>query len=562
MKIIGNKLALTAIWFTTLITGAVTAISTSAASLTEVTSFGTNPTNLRMHLYVPDRLPNNAPIVVASHYCTGSGPALYSGTQFASLADRYGFIVIYPSATRSGQCFDVSSSQALTRNGGSDPVAIMSMVSYVQRTYNVDSTRIFATGVSSGAMMTNVLLGIYPDVFNAGAAFAGVPFGCFATSDGSTWNNACAAGTVTKTAQEWGNLVRNAYPGYGGSRPRMQLWHGTVDDTLRYPNFNEAIKQWTNVHGLSQTPNYTGTPQSGATRTRYGSSGPNAQVEAISLQGVGHNLPVNAAEAIRFFGLDTSSSASSVRSSLAPSSSRSSVAMSSLMRSSSLANSSPGNSSATNSSVANTSAVASSTIGQAINTIEVRMLGVAGTESVSLQVGGTTVRTWTPTTTMASYTVTTNLSGEVRVAYTNDATGRDVRVDYIVVNGATRQAENQQTNTGSYSGTCGGGSYSEWMYCSGYISFGTVSAPVTTSSTPVSSTPVTASSRPVVTSSSASSTGCVNVTQQCNWYGTRYPLCVNTPSGWGWENQRSCIARTTCSSQPAPYGVMGTATCM
>ena len=70
------------------------------------------------------------------HYCTGSGPAFYSGTQFASLADRYGFIVVYPSVTRSGKCFDVSSPQALRRDGGSDPVGIMSMVDYVQQRYN------------------------------------------------------------------------------------------------------------------------------------------------------------------------------------------------------------------------------------------------------------------------------------------------------------------------------------------------------------------------------------------------------------------------------------------
>ena len=276
----------------------------SAAALTEVTNFGTNPSNLRMHLYVPDRVAARPAIVVAVHYCTGTGPAFYSGTQFASLADQYGFIVIYPSATRSGQCFDVYSPQALRRDGGSDPVSIMSMVRYTQQRYNADTERTYVTGVSSGAMMTNVLLGNYPDVFKAGAAFAGVPFGCFATTDGSTWNTACANGQIIKTAQEWGNLVRAAYPGYTGPRPRMQLWHGTNDETLRYPNFGEAIKQWTNVHGLSQTPTYTDTPQSGYTRTRYGSSGGQAPVEAISMQGVPHNLPVNAAEAIRFFGLN------------------------------------------------------------------------------------------------------------------------------------------------------------------------------------------------------------------------------------------------------------------
>jgi len=277
----------------------------SAATLTEITGFGTNPTNLRMHLYVPDRVAARPAILVAVHYCSGSGPAFYSGTQYASLADQYGFIVIYPSVTRSSLCWDVASPQALTRGGGSDPVGIMSMVSYVRQHYNADPDRTYATGTSSGAMMTNVLLGVYPDVFKAGASFAGVPFACFATTNGSEWNSECANGTIIKTPQQWGDLVRNAYPGYTGARPRMQIWHGTNDETLRYPNFGEQIKQWTNVHGLSQTPTFTDTPQSGYTRTRYGATGGMAPVEAISMQGVSHNLPVDAAQVIRFFGLDT-----------------------------------------------------------------------------------------------------------------------------------------------------------------------------------------------------------------------------------------------------------------
>ena len=286
------------------VTGLTLAPPASAAALTEVTGFGANPSNLRMHLYVPDRVAARPAIVVAVHYCTGTGPAFHSGTQFASLADQHGFIVIYPSATRSGQCFDVYSPEALRRDGGSDPVSIMSMVRHVQQNFDADPARVFATGVSSGAMMTNVLLGNYPDVFAAGAAFAGVPHSCFATTGGSTWNSECANGTVIRTAQQWGDAVRNAYPGYAGARPRMQLWHGTADEILRYPNFGEEIKQWTNVHGLSQTPTFTDSPQAGYTRTRYGDSGPTAPVEAISMQGVPHNLPVDAAQVIRFFGLD------------------------------------------------------------------------------------------------------------------------------------------------------------------------------------------------------------------------------------------------------------------
>ncbi|WP_372511341.1 extracellular catalytic domain type 1 short-chain-length polyhydroxyalkanoate depolymerase [Streptomyces cylindrosporus] len=278
------------------------------ATLTEVTDFGTNPSNLQMYLYVPDSVTAHPAVVVAVHYCTGSGPAMYNGTEWAQLADTYGFVVIYPSVTRASKCFDVSSPQALKRGGGSDPVGIKSMIDWVTRTYGADTARIYATGISSGAMMTNVLLGDYPDVFAAGAAFSGVPFGCFATSDGSEWNSACANGTITHTPKEWGDLVRGAYPGYTGPRPRMQLWHGTEDATLRYPNFGEEIKQWTDVLGVGQTPAATDSPASGWTRTRYGSTGERAPVEAISLQGVGHNLYTYgmASRALTFFGLDSS----------------------------------------------------------------------------------------------------------------------------------------------------------------------------------------------------------------------------------------------------------------
>ncbi len=277
-----------------------------AATLVEVTNFGTNPSGLRMHLYVPDSVAARPAVLVAVHYCTGTGPGFYSGTEFASLADRYGFIVIYPSATRSGSCYDVSSPQTLRHDGGSDSQGIVSMVRYVLQNYGADASRVYVTGASSGAMMTNVLLGAYPDVFKAGAAFMGVPFACFATTDGSSWNSACANGTLIKTPQEWGNLVRAAYPGYSGQRPRMQIWHGTEDSTLRYPNFGEQIKQWTNVFGLSQTPSFTDSPQSNWTRTRYGGTGTLVSVEAISVQGIGHSLPSGgmALRAIQFFGLD------------------------------------------------------------------------------------------------------------------------------------------------------------------------------------------------------------------------------------------------------------------
>jgi poly(hydroxyalkanoate) depolymerase family esterase len=280
-----------------------------AATLTEVSNFGTNPGNMRMHVYVPDARPANPAIVVAMHGCGGSGPGFYSGSEFATLADRHGFVVIYPTATQQagfGNCFDTWSDAARRRGGGSDPVSIVSMVTYVQRQFGGDPNRVFATGSSSGGMMTNEMLALYPDVFKAGAAFMGVPFACFANAaDYPPGTSRCTGGSMNRTPQQWGDAVRQAYPGYTGPRPRVQLWHGTNDTLVPYSLLQEEIEQWTDVFGLSQTPTATDTPQAGWNRRRYADTAGTVQVEAYSIQGAGHSLPSSgmAAYAVAFFGL-------------------------------------------------------------------------------------------------------------------------------------------------------------------------------------------------------------------------------------------------------------------
>jgi GH35 family endo-1,4-beta-xylanase len=115
-------------------------------------------------------------------------------------------------------------------------------------------------------------------------------------------------------------------------------------------------------------------------------------------------------------------------------------------------------------------------VANSANSIVVRARGTAGTESVSLRIDNTNVATWTLTTGLQNYSASTNLNGAITVAFTNDASGRDVQVDYIIVNGATRQAEAQSMNTGLWANnSCGGGGFSEWMHCNGVIGFGNVS---------------------------------------------------------------------------------------
>lgn len=128
----------------------------------QITSFGSNPTNVKFFIYVPSGLVANPPIVVVIHWCSGSANAIYTGSPWKSYADTGKFLAIYPQAPDSGGCWDVHTAATLTHNAGGDSLGIVSAVRWTISNYKADASRVYATGISSGAMMTNVLLGAYP----------------------------------------------------------------------------------------------------------------------------------------------------------------------------------------------------------------------------------------------------------------------------------------------------------------------------------------------------------------------------------------------------------------
>ncbi|KAK3317479.1 putative Acetylxylan esterase A [Cercophora scortea] len=289
------------IWST--IVGFVALAASASAQITKVADFSGTPTKLGMYVHVPKNLKTPAPVLVAVHHCQGSASGYNGETKYSSLADQHNFIVIYPNSRSSGGCFDVASQATFTHNGGGDSQTIINMVKYAVDKLGGDADKVFVVGTSSGAMMTNVLVAAYPDVFKAGSVYSGVPAG-----DGHPgppgWSNSCANGQNIKTAQAWGDLVRSFYPGYNGTRPRLQIFHGTADSTLRYPNYAEQLKEWSNVFGLTTSKNASNTPQSGYTQTIYGEgTATTAQLVGYSAQGVGHTVPQHESMDLAFFGI-------------------------------------------------------------------------------------------------------------------------------------------------------------------------------------------------------------------------------------------------------------------
>jgi feruloyl esterase len=257
--------------------------------LSDVTGFGSNPGNLRMCTYVPDRLAPSSALVVVLHGCTQWASVYDHGAGWSTLADRYGFALLFPEQQRANNpknCFTWFHPGDIERDRG-EALSIKQMVDRMAADHAIDRRRIFVTGLSGGGAMTSVMLATYPDVFAGGAVVAGLPYGCAASLQEAF--EAMYYGRP-RSARDWGDLVRTASP-HRGPWPRVSVWHGSADPTVTPINAQEIVKQWTDVHGLDLE---TGTEDRVDGYPRRVWSGPDGMplVEQYTITGMAHGTPL------------------------------------------------------------------------------------------------------------------------------------------------------------------------------------------------------------------------------------------------------------------------------
>lgn len=257
-----------------------------AATLTPVTSFGTNPGNLLMYKYVPASMPASAPVVVLLHGCTQSAASYDDEPGWVKFANQHKFYLVFAqqqSGNNFNKCFNWFQLGDISRGQG-EALSIKQMVDKMKATHSVDGSRVYVSGLSAGGAMTAVMLATYPDVFAGGAVNAGLPYKC-ATSSGAAFS--CMSPGVNKTATDWGNLARSGFSGYTGRKPLVAIFHGSTDATVKAMNMTELMEQWTNYHGLSQTPSSSDTVK-GYARKNYG-----GKVMTVSITNMGHGTAID-----------------------------------------------------------------------------------------------------------------------------------------------------------------------------------------------------------------------------------------------------------------------------
>ncbi|MEI6766056.1 MAG: PHB depolymerase family esterase [Bacteroidota bacterium] len=261
----------------------------------QVTGFGTNPGSLLMYKYVPVNVAANAPLVVVLHGCTQTASVFETDSEWDSLAEQNSFYVIHAQQqylNNTGYCFNWYLPSDYSRNQG-EVYSVKQMVDNMKSNYSIDDSRVFTTGVSAGAGLSVALLGAYPEIFNAGAIMSGAPYK--SASDAIAAYNVMN-GLVTKTAVQWGDLVRNENPGYSGTFPRVAIFQGTNDITVSPVNAGELVKQWTNVHAADQVADSVNSAFNGNNlieRKDYFDNSGNTVVRSYMISSMAHAIAVD-----------------------------------------------------------------------------------------------------------------------------------------------------------------------------------------------------------------------------------------------------------------------------
>ena len=255
----------------------------------EVEHFGTNPGCLQMFSYIPNGIGKNPPLVVVLHGATQTAAEYAHGSGWLTLADRYGFALLFPQQRRANNpfaCFHWYRRRDSERGQG-EARSIWQMVERMVADHNIDRRSLFITGLSAGGAMTNVMLATYPEVFTAGAVIAGLPYAAACNLPEAL--RSMSPGTK-RASGDWGDRVRAASTNTG-PWPRVSIWHGDADTIVHSDNAGETMKQWGNVHGLPQQPTFS-EHMKGCQRQVWCNERGESQIERYGIPHMQHGTPL------------------------------------------------------------------------------------------------------------------------------------------------------------------------------------------------------------------------------------------------------------------------------
>jgi poly(hydroxyalkanoate) depolymerase family esterase len=193
-----------------------------------------------------------APLVCMLHGCTQDPTTFAAATRMNDLADRHGFIVVYPAQPRGRNpqgCWSWFLPEH-QRRGAGEPAIIAGIVGELidgDPRCTIDPERVFVAGLSSGGAMALILAMCYPDRFAGVAVHSGLPYR-------SADNVASAFQAMARgggSAETLARAVRGAIGPHSRPVPSLVIY-GTADRTVSPANATQLLQQSMTANHLAE----------------------------------------------------------------------------------------------------------------------------------------------------------------------------------------------------------------------------------------------------------------------------------------------------------------------
>ncbi|MDC1287409.1 PHB depolymerase family esterase [Gammaproteobacteria bacterium] len=236
-----------------------------------------------------DRRPR--PLVMVLHGCRQDNRDIEVISGFNELADRHGFLVVYPFVTsyrglRNRNCWGWWIDEEIHAGAG-EVEDLWQIIEDIKRLYPVDEQRIHVTGLSSGAGMAVAMMVAHADKIASGAAVAGVPYAERATAARHLLNkqprNRPVVAIVKAMRAEMGDAERLV---------PLQIVHSENDDKVDINSARVLRDSWGHCFDVdTRHPAKVTSGREGATaweHNGYTDDGGSTVIETLFLEGPGH----------------------------------------------------------------------------------------------------------------------------------------------------------------------------------------------------------------------------------------------------------------------------------
>jgi len=188
------------------------------------------------------------PLIVMLHGCRQDAEDFAAGTQMNDLAEREGFLVLYPEQRLGANLLDCWNwfEPSNQERGSGEPSIIAGATERVIADYNIDADRVYVAGISAGGAMTSIMGATYPDLYAAIGVHSGLEY----KAANNTW--------AARAAQRDGgpDPDQQGYKAFLRAHEEARVlpiivFHGEEDEEADVVNAHQTLSQWAQTNDYS-----------------------------------------------------------------------------------------------------------------------------------------------------------------------------------------------------------------------------------------------------------------------------------------------------------------------